>query len=486
MSPNGNPNMELRDYQQRAIELLDKFQTEERATFLQAPTGAGKTVMLALWLLKHPARKILILVHRQELLVQVHSTLMECDHPITDITPIGGTSTRSASIPHTRITVAMQQTAVRRTGYFAQQEYDLIVVDEAHHAAASTWTRLLALWPNAKLVGLSATPHRLDGLPLRDAGFTGLILARDYGGAIQDLIRMKHLHDPVILTALAKADREGGRYSQAALQKIFDLWLAETNGALPTIFFLSRQEQCKELASWMETRGITTRTVVSSTKAQDRIKAIDDYKAGRVQVLLTVAVLTEGFDAPLTQCVVLARTTDSLVLYLQCVGRLLRWAGQGKTALILDCCGLTEKHGHPTQEHHWNLDGAPRKEANKAPLTGQRGDDQKIKHDFWGFSKRMGALLYWDEDGYPPLAQQMEQMGLSRAEIDRVAGERLKQATDHPQLLTWAYCHNYGRVGIAYQIARKRGYPLLRPGAEKKHWALLQQRAPYGQTDLGL
>lgn len=478
--------MKLRDYQGHALKLLTQAQEDHTGIVLHAPTGAGKSTMIAAWLKDHPAHRVLVLTHRQEIAQQLLSTFLAWDHKMTDVSLIASDQDRGSYIP-TRITVAMILTALNRAEGLVQHEYDLIVVDECHHAAARTWLQLLGYWPGVPLIGLTATPHRLDGLPLRSAGFTRLILAKEYGATFRNLIKWGYLMAPRIITTRSSSDTEEGRFTLAALQDIYRTW-KQWAGKLQTIYFLSRVSQCHAFGQWLTQEGVTNASITAATSRMERRCLIDDYRQGNIQVLLNVDALGEGFDSPTTGCVVLCRTTDSLVVALQQIGRLLRVGSP--EAILLDCVGICheDQHGDPISERDWNLDGAPRKQQQDADLAvgGRKGNDQqKLKDKFSGHVAALGALIYWS-DTYPPFLGDLEELGIAQDEIDSICQRRLDQAKNHKELLTWAYCMHRGRQGIAYQEAIRRNYKLLGFRAARNHWQKLCQAVPYGQATLML
>jgi len=370
----------LRDYQARAVEAVrDAYRSGARAPLLVAPTGAGKTVMFS-----HVAdsavrrgKRVLILVHRRELIRQASQKLTASGVPHGVIAP-GHTATREP------VQVASVQTLARRLGDPRYAAPDLIILDEAHHAIAGQWATVIAAYPAARLLGVTATPQRLDGLGLGiEAG--GCFDAMVLGPTVAELIAQGYL-TPARVFAPAEAPdlrgvrTRGGDYDAGALAAAMSAPKIVGNAVehyarhapgLPAILFSASVAHAEATAAAFRAAGWRAVAASGATPAAERDAAIAGLATGAVQVLCSCDLISEGLDVPAVGAVILLRPTKSLGLYLQQVGRGLRPA-PGKTHLIvLDHAGNTLTHGMPDAPREWTLAGKKRREKDAVPPTRQ-------------------------------------------------------------------------------------------------------------------
>jgi DNA repair protein RadD len=350
--------MNLRDYQQQAIsDLRSAMQQGARAPLLCLPTGGGKTVILATIATQAAARgrHVLILVHRRELIHQTSSKLawVGIEHGII-----------AAGIPpsdHT-VQIASVQTLARRLSRLDWQP-TLIIIDEAHHATAGQWARILEHWPDAYRLGVTATPCRLDGCGLRGT-FDCMVL----GPSVADLIFAGYLspariYAPPVVADLQGIRSRGGDYANNQAAAAMDRPTV-TGDAIAhyqrlaagqqAIAFCCNVAHAISVCDAFKTAGIGAELLLGNTP--DRDEVVTDFAAHRIRVLVTVDVVSEGFDVPAASCAILLRPTQSLGLYLQQVGRVLRPAPGKKHAVILDHVGNVHRHGFPDDPRDWSLD----------------------------------------------------------------------------------------------------------------------------------
>lgn len=366
----------LRDYQARAVEAVrDAFRSGARAPLLVAPTGAGKTVMFSYVASEAASRgkRVLILVHRRELIRQASRKLTETDVSHGIIAP-GHTATRDL------VQVASVQTLARRLGDPRYSAPDLIVVDEAHHAIAGQWATVAAAYPAARLLGVTATPQRLDGLGLGvEAGgcFDALVM----GPTMAELIELGFL-TPCRVFAPAEAPDlsgvriKGGDYDARALEGAMGApkivgnaveHYARHAAGQPAICFSPSVAHAEATAEAFRAAGWRAVAASGETPAAERDAAIAGLGTGAVQVLCSCDLISEGLDVPAVGAVILLRPTKSLGLYLQQVGRGLRPA-PGKTHLtVLDHAGNTLTHGMPEAAREWTLAGKKRRAKDEQP-----------------------------------------------------------------------------------------------------------------------
>ncbi len=349
--------MNLRDYQRQAINTLRwAFQSGAMAPLLCLPTGGGKTIILATIARQAAARgrQVLILVHRRELIHQTASKLawVGLEHGII-----------AAGYPATdhAVQVASVQTLVRRLSRMAWQP-SLVIVDEAHHAAAGSWRQILNHWPDAYRLGVTATPCRLDGRGLSEA-FDHLVL----GPSVADLVfwgflSAARIYAPPVVADLSVVRRRAGDYANDQAAAAMDRPTV-TGDAIAhyqrlaagqqAITFCCNVNHAGSVCDAFKTAGIGAALLLGNTPDRDQVVA--DFGAGMLRVLVTVDVVSEGFDVPAASCAILLRPTQSLGLYLQQVGRVLRPAPGKDAAIILDHVGNVTRHGFPDDPRDWSL-----------------------------------------------------------------------------------------------------------------------------------
>ena len=349
----------LRPYQQQAIaDLRMAYRSGAHAPLLVAPTGAGKTIILAAITQCAAARgrRILILVHRRELIHQASAKLaaIGVDHGViaAGITP--------ASAP---VQVASVQTLIRRIQHAAQP--DLIVIDEAHHGVAGSWRKVIDHWSNSLLLGVTATPVRQDGRGLGIV-FDRLVL----GPSTAELMAAGYLtpariYAPPPIADLTGIHRRAGDYAIDEAAERMDRptvtgdaisHYQRIGAGQPAIAFCCNVKHAEHVCAAFNHAGVQAATLLGCTDPVRRDATVAGFAAGAIHVLVTVDVVSEGFDIPAAGCAILLRPTQSLGLYLQQVGRVLRPA-PGKThAVVLDHVGNVHRHGWPDDPREWSLD----------------------------------------------------------------------------------------------------------------------------------
>lgn len=363
----------LRSYQRSVFERVwHAIDTATRRILLVLPTGAGKTVVAAAVIREAVARgmRVLVLSHRREITGQTSRKLYAAgvDHGII----AAGFPLRLGE----RVQLASVQTVYARavrTASIELPEADLIVVDETHHVRARTYRRILAEYPNAIVIGLTATPCRGDGRGLGTA-FNTLIEGAD----IAELTAAGYLV-PARVYAPSRPDLAGvrverGDYVEKQLAAAVDrpqlvgdivehwLRLAERRA---TVVFATGVAHSVHVRDEFRRHGVMAEHLDGSTPAEQRDAILAGLAVGRLDVVTNAAVLTEGWDCPEASCLVLARPTKSLGLFRQMVGRVLRPAPGKTDALILDHAGAVFTHGFPDDPINWTL-REDRRAENKA------------------------------------------------------------------------------------------------------------------------
>ncbi len=327
--------IQLRPYQSAGIAAIREAfgPLRKRAPLYVLSTGGGKTVLFTH--IAHGAaakgNRVYILSHRQELIDQISAALDLTGTPHGFIA--AGYPTLDAPVQ-----IASVQTLVRRLDRTPQP--DLIVIDEAHHARAETFERVIREWPKAKLLGVTATPIRLSGEGLGTI-FDHLIV----GPSMRELIDGGYLA-PYRMFRPPTADasdlpRRGGEFVTAAAEALMNK-PAITGSALahyrqhadgrPALVFCVSIQHAKSVADQFREAGYSAFSIDGTMERTVRRGVVEDFRAGRIRVITSVALLEEGFDVPGAHVGIFLRPTQSLGLYLQQIGRILRPA-PGKTCL---------------------------------------------------------------------------------------------------------------------------------------------------------
>jgi superfamily II DNA or RNA helicase len=358
--------MQLRQYQIDCVEALRaSYASGHRAPLLGAPTGSGKTLIIAEVVTGAAAkeRRVTVVEPRRELIRQASAKLTAAG------VHHGVICAGFDANPEASVQVASVQTLARRPDALLLPP-DLIVIDEAHHVRAGQWRDLLDANPKAKLLGVTATPARLDGkgLGVHAGGyFDDLII----GPSIPQLVAEGHLVPTRVFAPPERLDLSsvhvrGGDYDIADLERaagsgriIGDCiehyrWYADHQ---PAIAFCISVQHAAAVAERFHDAGYRAVCVHGGTPTAVRDAAIAGLADGSVEVLTSCDLTSEGLDVPVVGAVILLRPTKSLVLYMQQVGRGMRPAS-GKSALIvLDHVNNALVHGLPDLERRWTLDG---------------------------------------------------------------------------------------------------------------------------------
>ena len=367
----------LRPYQATAIaDLRACYSARNRAPLLVLPTGGGKTVIIAAAIAgaRDRGRRCLVVAHRRELIRQASDKLRLAGVPHGIVAPWS---------PETddMVQVGSVQTLARRLELLPR--FVLIVLDEAHHAVARQWKRLIEAQPNARLLGVTATPQRLDGKGLGIA-CGGPFDALVEGPSVLELIAGGYLVPSRVFAPPEGPDLSSvrvvrGDFEAAGLAAAMDRpglvgdavqHYRRHAAGLPAIAFCASVRHAETVASAFRVAGIEAVAVDGSMHPTQREAALAGLASGAVHVVCAADLISEGLDVPNLGAVILLRPTQSLALHLQQIGRGLRPA-PGKDALVvLDHAGNSLRHGLPEEGRRWSLDGAEQDDgpAAAAPL----------------------------------------------------------------------------------------------------------------------
>lgn len=362
------------------VEILDKLEIEFekgiKKVVLQSPCGSGKTVMAAEIIRRALDRneRVVFLAHRRELVFQCAGKLasFEIHHGII----MAGQ--RPSFYPDVQVGSIQTLTARLNRGRIKLPPADLLILDECHHSLADTHIQLIGRYPDAKVLGLTATPIRGDKVGLRRV-YDSMVL----GKTIPELVRSGRLVPPEYYAPSAP-DLEGlrtiaGDYEKKGLDKRVDIpelvgdivenWMLRAFDR-QTIVFSTSVRHSIHIRDEFRKSGIKAEHIDAKTEPQVRDEILHKLSSGEIQVVCNCQVLTEGWDCPVVSCCVLARPTKSLGLYIQMAGRVLRPCPGKDNAIIMDHAGSYFQHGSVNQDFEWDL------EHGRKPKSASSGDSE--------------------------------------------------------------------------------------------------------------
>lgn len=361
--------VELRDYQQRGIASIRSAFTTKRRVLFTLPTGGGKTMMFSSIAdgVQRKQKRVLTIAHRRELLRQISGTMDRFGIPHAIL------NAESRGTPRAPVIVASVFTLVNRMKFMP--EPDLIIIDEAHHAAiGTTWNRVLGQFPKARILGVTATPIRLDGKGLGDS-FDTLVV----GPSVAELTAMGWLSPAEYYSTPQALDLRGlkvrgGDYANSELAAAMDKpsitgdavnhYRRLADGKRAVAFCCSVQH-ARDVAREFAAAGYPAEYIDGTMEDYARDAVLYRFQRGESRVLTSCDLISEGFDCPGIEVAILLRPTKSLGLYMQQVGRAIRpMSGKART-LVLDHAGNVKEHGLVDEVHRWSLDGKEFKERER-------------------------------------------------------------------------------------------------------------------------
>lgn len=342
--------MELRPYQSEAKESIFKQWTEGvKKTLLVLPTGCGKTIVFAKVTEEcvRQGKRVLIMAHRGELLEQASdkigkATGLGCALEKAQSTCIGSWF---------RIVVGSVQTLqnVKRLKQFPQNYFDTIIIDEAHHCLSDSYQRVLKYFSNADVLGVTATPDRGD---MRNLGQYFESLAYEY--TLPQAIKQGYLSPIKAMTIPLNIDLSGvsmqsGDFKASDIDTALDPYLLGIAEEMKkycmdrkTVVFLPLVKTSQKFVEILNAAGFHAAEV--NGNSADRAKILEDFDKGKYNVLCNSMLLTEGWDCPSVDCVIVLRPTKVRGLYCQMVGRGTRLSPGKTELLLLDFLWHTERH----------------------------------------------------------------------------------------------------------------------------------------------
>jgi superfamily II DNA or RNA helicase len=331
--------------------VFGRWSTGDRATLLVLATGLGKTIVFS-----EVARQVveqggraLVLAHRSELIEQAASKLEALG------LDVGIEQAERRAAHHSVVVGSVQTLQGRRLERWAPEHFNLVVVDEVHHATSISYRSILSHFAAAKVLGVTATPDRADGKGL-GALFDSVAFRLEIADGIKQgwlsPIKAKRVVvDGLDLSAvrttagdLNAGDLDLAMRAPAAVHGVADP-LADLSRGRPTLAFCVTVEHAHALADAVNQLAPGTAEALDGTATREhRADVLRRYHAGDLRVLINCALFTEGFDAPSTACVAIVRPTKSRALYTQMIGRGTRLAPGKTECVVLDFAGIAGKH----------------------------------------------------------------------------------------------------------------------------------------------
>jgi superfamily II DNA or RNA helicase len=362
--------IDLRPYQHGAIgNLRASIGAGNNRVLLQAATGAGKTIIACEMIRRatDKSKRVIFIAHRKEIIHQTSGKLdaFGIDH--------GVIMASHGRVNNHAVQVASIQTLTRRD----KPKADLVIIDECHLSVSASFKQIVEHYHGATIIGLTATPIRLDGRGLGEI----------YGDIVQvvpmaQLISEGHLVKPRVFAPFTP-DMRGikkskGDYDATQTAKLMDKkeitadivkhW-ATSAADRKTIVFASSVEHSKNIVSEFMAIGISAKHLDANTPANERDQTLSEWRDGKFTVLSNMGLFIEGLDVPAASCCILARPTKSLTIYLQAVGRVMRPHESKTDCIILDCAGLTYEHGFVDDHREWTLNGKIKRPKDDVPAV---------------------------------------------------------------------------------------------------------------------
>lgn len=342
--------MKLRPYQEEARKKVQhEWEEGRKRTLLVLPTGCGKTIVFSKIIedLVRLGERVLVIAHRSELLEQASDKLKTATGLNTALEKAENTSIGSWY----RVVVGSVQTLQRekRLKQFPKDYFDTIIIDEAHHALSSSYQNVLSYFDEAQVLGVTATPDRGDK---QNLGKVFDSLAYEY--SLIDAIRSGYLSKISAITIpltldLSKVSQQAGDFKAADIGTALDPYLDQIADEMvkqckdrKTVVFLPLVKTSQKFKDILNSKGFKAAEVNGSS--EDRTEVLKDFDNDKYNVLCNSMLLTEGWDCPTVDCIVVLRPTKVRALYSQMVGRGTRIAPNKKDVLLLDFLWHTERH----------------------------------------------------------------------------------------------------------------------------------------------
>jgi superfamily II DNA or RNA helicase len=342
--------MQLRYYQIEAKDsVIDELIYQNRhSTLLVMATASGKTVTFA-HIIKdyiNAGKRVLVLAHREELIQQAHNT-------ISDITGLNNfeisieKSHENASLFSRVVIASVQSLKGERLRFWRKEHFSLIIIDEAHHTPAEGYLKIIEHFNKAKILGVTATPKRLDKKGLGQI-YDSVAYIYDINRGIKDGYLSKVIRKQVIVEHLdlSKVRKIKGDFKESDLEKemvkkptLYEVAkpIVELSENRPTIVFCVTVEHAKQLSEILNVIKPESSKYLSAKDDLDtRREVLEEFRSGKIQYLCNCLLFTEGVDLPFVSCIACARPTQSETMYTQFIGRGLRICEGKDNCLVID------------------------------------------------------------------------------------------------------------------------------------------------------
>lgn len=441
-------SIKLRNYQQDLVDkIYARWQQGDRKIMAQCPTGGGKTIIFTEIARQFIAKgtRVLILAHRQELIIQAANKVQEIIGVEPGIIKNGFKPNYEALIQ-----IGSIQSVVSPSRLSQLTKVGLVIIDESHHFNLNnSYGKILFQFSNAYILGVSATPIRLDG-----KGFDNYFDSLVYGISVQELINRGYLCPFKLYAAEHQMKTEGikncnGDYSLSQLAKENNA--IKLSGQLvktyrqyadnkKTIVFAINVEHSRDIVKAYKRSGINAAHLDSKCSVKERQTILKQFAQGEIKVLSNCELFTEGFDLPSLEAVQIARPTKSLSLWLQMVGRVLRPSEGKKLALILDHTDNYLIHELPNHPRVWTLDGKP-KEPRQIKNNRQCSTIEKIDKEIIESGQKLTAVVVSEDEQWQSAFREIVELQQSRNYRRQWVYYQVKKM--NAPLHVWQMCGKY-------------------------------------------
>ena len=438
-------HIQLRKYQNEAVnEISLHFHEGITRQLICIPTGGGKTVIFAT-VIKDLGKKALVIAHRDELLTQARNTIKSI-YPEAEAGIFKGNQKDALG---SKICITTIQTAIRHTESLLEQEYKVLVCDEAHHAACKSYINLfdrLGFMNDDKdklLLGVTATPFRNDDFGLGDV-FEKVVHEQNIGYMIENgyLCNVRGISIDTGIN-IAGIKEHCGDFDCNSLSRVIDVpernsliaeMYTERGEKRPGVIFCANIQHAISLADTFSQQGIKCKAVYGSMPLPERQKILDEYAEGKIDLLSNVGVLTEGWDAPRTSIIIMARPTKSKLLYIQCVGRGLRLSENKNDYLIMDFVDIA-KHNSLCTFSDLEKSEFFRPECHRA-FTKQNAQNNKPLPEIYVPSKSECKVVYFDP--LKRVRQNWKAVDVTHIQVNLMSGNTLWICQSHDNAFFFA------------------------------------------------
>ena len=403
----------LRDYQQEMkLRLFEEWELH-RSVMVQMPTGTGKTHLLAAVVKEFlcgggVGMRVWIVAHRRELVEQIEETVARYGMGKEPDKSAKNGRTGKDSMPEEsgRVRVFSIQWLSRNWKIMDGQP-DLIVIDEAHHALAETYRELWKRYPEARKLGMTATPCRLNRKGFTDL-FDTLItswsiaefIGRGWLSSFDYVSIRANSSEQRLIDSLKKRGADGDYQvkemnavlnRETGIRQLYESVRRYAAGKKGIVYAVSIAH-ARQIAAYYSLHGVESVAIDSRTPALERKELVEDFRRGKISVLVNVDIFSEGFDCPDVEFVQLARPTLSLAKYLQQVGRGLRKSDNKESCVLIDNVGLHRIFGLPVRDRDWEAMFEGRMSGNAQPRTRMENNGLSVSCSLSEDSKRNEGL----------------------------------------------------------------------------------------------